>query len=202
MSKRAIAVIGEGITEKYYIESIRGLSDFEITPRELGRKASNLQALKKNIDSAIKQCFDEVYCLIDMDDKNSGKSKTDYLTLKQKYQKTHAIKSKGISCKVQFIETQRCTELWFLYHFIKTCTTQEFTSYKQLEKALQKYLPNYSKTEQYFKGRNLHREFLTNGGLLSKAMSHAESSIASKTSDGRDYTYSEMHLLINALKIK
>ena len=48
--RKSIVVIGEGITEKYYIESLRGLSDFQIKPRSLNKKASNLKALEKEIN--------------------------------------------------------------------------------------------------------------------------------------------------------
>ena len=36
--KKTIAVIGEGITEKHYIESLKGLSPFDIKPKELIQK--------------------------------------------------------------------------------------------------------------------------------------------------------------------
>lgn len=203
MSKKAIAVIGEGITEKHYIESLKGLSDFTVRPKALGIKASNLKKLKSSIDESIEQGYDEVYCLIDMDGKREGKTKSEYQALKQKYQKIHTIKKRGVSCHVVFIETERCTELWFLYHFMKNTTTQEFSSYACLEKALQEYLPNYSKTDKYFTNiRSLHRELTTNSGSLTQARKNATLSIASKEIDGRDYTYSEMHLLIEALGLE
>lgn len=65
MTRKAIAVIGEGITEKYYIESLKGLSPFTVCPRELGHKASSLEKLEENIKNSIKDGYDEVYCLIE-----------------------------------------------------------------------------------------------------------------------------------------
>lgn len=52
--RKAIAVIGEGITEKYYIESLRALAgnDFQILPQQLGVKASNLNELEKAIEKS------------------------------------------------------------------------------------------------------------------------------------------------------
>lgn len=61
--RKTIAVIGEGITEKYYIESLKGISPFVVMPRELGIKASSLKSLDKNITLCIDKGFDEVYCL-------------------------------------------------------------------------------------------------------------------------------------------
>ncbi len=205
--KKAIAVIGEGITEKYYIESLKGLSPFDIRPQELGKKASNLQKLEMNIQNSIKAGYDELYCLIDMDGKREGINKIDYDTLKKKYHGlNHGNKKQGIQCKVVFIETERCTELWFLYHFTKSAITKEFQSYHELEKELHKYRPQYEKTEKYFKSvADLHKEFTKKRkpkGSLEKAIDNSKVSIKSKERDNRDYSYSEIHLLFEALKIE
>lgn len=55
--KKAIAVIGEGITEKYYIESLKGLSPFDIRPQELGKKASSLKKLEKIFRAQLKMAM-------------------------------------------------------------------------------------------------------------------------------------------------
>ena len=204
--RKAIAVIGEGITEKYYIESLKGLTPFTLLPKELGKKASSLTALEKSIKQAIKDGFDEVYCLIDMDTKSEGTNKTDYEKLKRTYHnKYHAIKKVGINCKVIFIETQRCMELWFLFHFTKHPTTKEFSSYKEVEKELQKYRSNYGKHENYFKSIGSIHENLTSKeplGSLKQAVINSENSIITKNKDNRNYTYSEMHAFIYALGIE
>jgi len=205
--KKAIAVIGEGITEKYYIESLKGLSPFDIRPQELGKKASSLKKLEKNIQNSIKAGYDEVYCLIDMDGKREGVNKIDYDLLKKKYHGiNHGNIKQGIQCKVVFIETERCTELWFLYHFTQSAITKEFRSYHELEKVLHKYRPQYEKTEKYFKSvADLNKEFTKKRepkGSLQKAIDNSKVSIKSKERDNRDYSYSEIHLLFEALKIE
>ena len=82
--KKAVAVIGEGITEKYYIESLRGLvgRNFQILPQQLGLKASSLVELEKAIMKAVDEGHDEVYCLIDMDSKEAGAGVQKYEKLK------------------------------------------------------------------------------------------------------------------------
>lgn len=205
--KKAIAVIGEGITEKYYIESLKGLSPFDIRPQELGKKASSLKKLEYNILNSIKDGYDEVYCLIDMDGKREGINKVDYESLKKKYHGlTHGKKKQGIQCKVVFIETERCTELWFLYHFTQSATTKEFRSYHELQQELRKYRPQYEKTEKYFKSvADLHKEFTMKRepkGSVEKAIQNSKISLISKEKDRRDYSYSEIHLLFEALKIE
>lgn len=204
--KKTIAVIGEGITEKYYIESIKRLSDFKVMPSELGKRASSLKKLKDDIDGAIKAGFDEVYCLIDMDGKHEGTCKSQYDALKRKYHGiTHGNKKKGIQCKVIFTETERCTELWFLYHFTPSATTKQFQSYKELEKELHKYRPQYDKSKDYFQSvGSLHNELTKKAdaqGSLAQAIKNSKSSLASKERDERQHTYSEFHVLFEALRI-
>jgi len=207
MKRKAVAVIGEGITEKYYIESLKGLSPFIIKPQELGKRASSLKKLKEYIEKAIKDGFDEVFCLIDMDGKQEGVKKTDYENLKRKYHnQVHENKKKGEKCQTVFIETERCTELWFLYHFTKSAITREFSSYTDLENELHKYRPLYEKSEAYFKRiANLHKELTDNRspyGSLQQAIINSANSIKSKERDGRTYTYSEMHFLFEGLGIQ
>lgn len=48
-----------------------------------------------------------------------------------------------------FIETNPCTELWFLLHFLPTLQVKHYTSYEQLIPELQKYMPGYEKTKRY-----------------------------------------------------
>ncbi len=203
--RKTIAIIGEGITEKYYIESLKGISPFVVMPRELGKKASSLKTLEKNILLCVEKGFDEIYCLIDMDGKTSGKSKIEYSALVKKYHsKVLVKKSKGIESKVIFIETERCTELWFLYYFTKGASTKKFNSYDELEKELKKYRPNYEKTEKFFKSIvNINKNFETEKpkGSIINAYRNSESSLKSHLKDERGYSYSEMHILIKALGI-
>lgn len=202
---KAIAVIGEGITEKYYIESLKGLTEFQIKPKELGIKASSLKKLEDNIKLSIHEKYDEVYCLIDMDSKKEGKNLEDYLVLKNKYHDKLLGSKKNGFTKVVFIETERCIELWFLFHFTQHATTKVFASYKEIELELQKYRPQYEKTEKYFRSvGNLNNELTLKrkpNGSLKQAISNSENSIKSKEKDDRNYTYSEMHILMDALKI-
>ena len=202
--KKTIAIIGEGITEKYYIESLKSLSNFSILPRELNRKASSLTKLAQEIKNGIDKGYDKIYCLIDMDNKDSGKEQTSYQNFKEKYSGIHEKKSKGISCEVKFIETERCLELWFLFYFLKNNTTRKFNSYKEIEIELRKYRPNYEKTEKYFRSiKDIHLNFINSNpkGSLEIATTNSRKSIITRDKDTRNYTYSEMHLLLEDLNI-
>ena len=205
--QKAIAVIGEGITEKYYIESLRGIIPFQVQPKQLNKKASNLLELDRMIEKSINDGYDEVYCLIDMDGKEEGKVLTEYTKLKIRYHdKTHGKAKDGIKCKVIFIETERCIELWFLYHFTTIALTRKFNSYSELEGELKKYLPNYEKSERYFKSvANLHNALTKKqkpNRSVRQAIKNAQSSIISKNKDVRNHTYSEMHNLMEVFGIE
>ena len=140
--KKAVAVIGEGITEKYYIESLKGLAAFDVKPNSLNRNASSIKKLEESVKKSIQEGYDEVYCLIDMDGKSTGLARTNYLTLKGKYHNiVHRNKSKGISCKVIFIESERCTEIWFLFHFSKIRQPGDMTPTNNWKLILKNFSP-------------------------------------------------------------
>ncbi len=202
---KAIAVIGEGITEKYYVESLRAFagSNFQIVPKQLGIKASSLDELEKAVQNAVEEGYDEVYCLIDMDSKEKGASVQKYDKLKSKYHGKHIVKKKkGIDCRVSFIETRRCLELWFIYYF--EYVTRHFASYKEVENFLHKFVSDYEKHERYFRSvGNLHKKMLDCGGDLKKAIRNARKSLIElESTESSDASYSEMCNFFNALEIK
>ncbi|MTK53202.1 RloB family protein [Paludibacter sp.] len=188
---KSIAVIGEGITEQYYLLSLKGVIGAQIEPK-LPKHSTGMQYLKEEIEKCIAAGYSHVYCLIDMDNKGEGKNKTHYIRLKEKYHNQTVSKPKeGIKCKIIFFENERCLELWFLYHF--KYTTALYPTSDVLTKELNT-LCGYQKTEKFFlstKG-GLHRLLLKHGGDFDKAKINAAKSLQTKEEDNREYTYSEM----------
>ena len=93
---------------------------------------------------------------------------------------------KGIYCEVEFIETHRCTELFFLYYF--RYTSRPYDEQEPLLKD-QNQCVEYRKTIEFFiKTKGLHSYFERNGGSLEKAIANANQSVDEKLKDGRDYT--------------
>lgn len=66
-SRETVVVIGEGITEKYYIQSLRDV--LVIKPTAIKPKNSSLEELEHSIEGAIKEGYSRIYCLIDKDNK-------------------------------------------------------------------------------------------------------------------------------------
>ena len=130
------------------------------------------------------------------------------LTIKPDYPKHTNIKEldakpinkpkKGIYCEVEFFETHRCTELFFLYYF--RYTSRPYETQEPLLKDLNQCV-EYRKTIEFFiKTKGLHDYFERLGGSLEKAIANANRSMDEKLKDGRDYTYSEIGRLMEELK--
>ena len=106
---------------------------------------------------------------------------------------------KSIYCEVEFFETHRCTELFFLYYF--RYTSRSYEDQESLLKDLNKNV-EYRKTIDFFiKSKGLHSYFERNGGSLNTAISNANHSMDEKNASGRDYTYSELGRLMKELKV-
>lgn len=182
-------ILGEGITEWYYIKSLqdvfKGLNFKPDYPKQ-----TNLQELEIKIEKGISTGYDRIFCLIDMDNKTEGSGKIEYENFKKKY-----LKNK--KCEIEFFETHRCTELFFLYYFLYT--SRPYDNQLSLIKDLNKQIL-YEKKEEFFKKcKGLHSYFERNGGSLENAINNANKSLKEKLRDNRDYTYSELGKLIEKL---
>ena len=133
-----------------------------------------------------------------MDTKDKEPEHSQYIRLKAKYAQPINKPKKGIYCKVEFFETHRCTELFFLYYF--RYTSRPYEDQEALLKDLNQCV-EYRKTIDFFiKSKGLHSYFERNGGSLEKAVVNADRSMEEKLSSERDYTYSELGKLMKELK--
>ena len=133
-----------------------------------------------------------------MDTKDEEPERSRYLKLKAKYAKPINKPKKGIYCEVEFFETHRCTELFFLYYY--RYTSRPYEEQDSLLKDLNRCI-EYQKTIDFFiKCRGLHGYFERNGGNLDTAILNADHSMEERLINGRDYTYSELGKLMKRLK--
>lgn len=198
--RQTTIVIGEGPTEFYYLNSLK--DDFRILQhiKPDSPKNTSLRELEHTIENSIQMGYNKIYCLIDMDTKKKdAKSRCAYIRLKKKYHGIHILKPKrGIDYEVRFFETDRCTELFFLYYF--KYTTQEFSSSDDIGAMLDKKC-KYEKTIKFFRSHPLHQYFEKQGGSFRKAIENSNSSLRGKHKRERDYTYSEMGEMFELLGI-
>jgi hypothetical protein len=160
-TNKRIAVVGDGQTEKIYFDKLKeveGLRNVSLKP-ELPKSVGSYKGVFDKAESLYEQGYDEVYCLIDIDKVLSDNTLAKYLTDKKRIEK------KGM---VVF-ESNPCIEFWFLLHFVKT--TKPFSNCESVEKELQKFLPNYSKTQQYLVQANIYKILKPN---LLKAVENGE----------------------------
>jgi hypothetical protein len=150
------------------------------------------------IKHAIEQGYNHIYCMIDLDNKKEGKDKADYVNLKKRFHGKHISKpKKGIDCHIEFFETERCTELFFLYYF--KYTTKLYNHSNEVEADLSKEC-GYIKTTDFFRIHPLHQHFTKQGGSIYEAIKNAEMSM--ETAEERGYTFSELGRMFKKLEIE
>ena len=200
MSRQIISVIilGEGITEKYYFDSLRDI--LKIKPKVNNPKHTSIQSLGQEIKKRIREGYNKIYCLMDMDNKiNDGhsehrKNSEAYLKLKRKYHKKK-IRSKDGEAEVIMVESYPSTELFFLYYF--GYRGAEYTN-EQLKRILNEKT-GYRVEEKYFIKNSLHDLFEDHGGSLKTAILAAEKSVMTKDEKNPHASYSEIGSLIRML---
>ena len=190
-------ILGEGPTEFFYFKSLCDVFK-HLTIKPDYPKHTNIKELELKIEEGISLGYNHIFCVIDMDTKDKEPERSQYQKLKVKYVKPIDKPKKGIYCEVEFFETHRCTELFFLYYF--RYTSRPYDEQEPLLKDLNQYV-EYRKTIEFFiKSKGLHSYFERNSGSLEKAAANANRSMDEKQKDGRGYTYSELGRLMRKLK--
>lgn len=194
--RQTALILGEGPTEFFYFKSLCDIFK-SVTIKPDYPKHTSIKELEAKIADGVAMGYNHIFCIVDMDTKDVEPERSQYQKLKMKYAKPVAKPKKGIHCKVEFFETHRCTELFFLYYF--RYTSRLYETQELLLKDLNQCIA-YQKTADFFiKTKGLHGYFERNGGSLEKAVANANRSMEEKQKNARDYTYSELGRLISAL---
>lgn len=195
--RQTALILGEGPTEFFYFKSLCDVFK-RLTIKPDYPKHTNLKELEAKIEEGIAMGYSHIFCIIDMDTKDKEPERTHYQKLKARYANPINKPRKGIYCEVEFFETHRCTELFFLYYF--RYTSRPYEDQESLLKDLNQCVA-YQKTIDFFiKSKGLHSYFERNGGSLATAISNADHSMDEKNASGRDYTFSELGRLMEELK--
>lgn len=192
---KSIAIIGEGETEWFYFDSLRIARRFPFKVAPDFPQHSDIQHILKLVESYIDRRYDHIVCLFDMDRLYSHSTEMQmYQKAKTKYSK------KKYSGRVLFIETNPCTEFWFLLHFLPNVVIRSYDSCEQRVPELQRYMPGYEKTKHYFTRTNLY-QYLTENGDLKRAMENSEKLCQLCKESPEDIkAYSEIHRVIELLE--
>ena len=195
--RQTALILGEGPTEFFYFKSLCDVFK-RLTIKPDYPKHTNIKELEAKIAEGVEMGYSHVFCIIDMDTKDREPERTQYQKLKAKYAKPINKPKKGIYCEVEFFESHRCTELFFLYYF--RYTSRPYETQEPLLKDLNQCV-EYRKTIEFFiRTKGLHGYFERNGGSLASATVNADHSIEEKQTSGRVYTFSELGRLMKILK--
>ena len=195
--RQTALILGEGPTEFFYFKSLCDVFK-RLTIKPDYPKHTNIKELEAKIAEGVAMGYSHIFCIIDMDTKDKEPEHSQYIRLKAKYAEPINKPKKGIYCKVEFFETHRCTELFFLYYF--RYTSRSFENQEQLLNDLNKSV-EYRKTIDFFiKSKGLHGYLERHGGSLDNAMTNANRSMEEKLKSDRDYTYSELGRLMEILE--
>ena len=195
--RQTALILGEGPTEFFYFKSLCDVFK-NITIKPDYPKHTNIKELEIKIEEGIAMGYSHIFCVIDMDTKDQEPERTQYQKLRAKYAKPINKPKKGIYCNVEFFETHRCTELFFLYYF--RYTSRSYEDQESLLKDLNKSVEYRKAIDFFIKSKGLHSYFERNGGSLNAATANANRSMENKLANGREYTYSELGRLMERLK--
>ena len=194
---QATLILGEGPTEFFFFKSLCDVFK-RLTIKPDYPKHTNLKDLEAKIAEGVAMGYNHIFCIIDMDTKNEEPERSQYQKLRAKYAKPINKPKKGIFCEVEFFETHRCTELFFLYYF--HYKARPYDTQEALLKDLNRCVEYHKTIEFFIKCRGLHSYFERNGGSLDAAITNADRSMLEKQSTGRDYSYSELGRLMRLLR--
>ena len=195
--RQTALILGEGPTEFFYFKSLCDVFK-NITIKPDYPKHTSIKELEIKIEEGIAMGYSHIFCVIDMDTKDQEPERTQYQKLRTKYAKPIKKPKKGIYCNVEFFETHRCTELFFLYYF--RYTSRSYEDQESLLKDLNKSVEYRKAIDFFIKSKGLHSYFERNGGSLNTATANANRSIEDKLANDREYTYSEIGRLMEKLE--
>lgn len=193
-NKKSVAIIGEGETEWFYIDSLRIAMRYPFKVAPSFPQHSDMKHLNKTIEQCIQEGYDYIVCLVDMDRPLENRVEMERLKkMKKLYSHTR------FQNRIMILATNPCTEFWFLMHFIKNIPHKIYKSQKEVIDELKTYLPGYEKTKKYYKANPLF-DNLKEKGNLKRAVVNSEKLYESIEWD-MDYkkAYSEIHKLIKLL---
>lgn len=189
--KDPVAIIGEGITEEYYIESLKDFSWLSPKPKFFKSTTTTTKEYENKIKEVIERGYTKIYCLFDMDiHSKDDYSYAKYFALRRKY---HNQNKKGVF--IRFFESNPSIEVFFRYYFEYTTATQTNEGLKRwlLEKV------GYVVKEKYFARNPLHVVFCRNDGSLDNAISNSIRSVANREPDNYVCCYTEVGSMIKLL---
>lgn len=156
-AKPSILVLCEGRTEQWYIQQL--IREEAVRNLRIEPKLPVKPNLKKQYDQVREGAaiYDMVVWIIDLDVFLTAAGKGEQLDKLR-----NIISGLRRYKNVELIVNNSCFEFWLLLHFEKT--DRKFQNYGEVIKQLKRYLPDYEKSEKYYKN--------ISSGLYTKMKEH------------------------------
>ncbi len=182
----SFAVLGEGITEQWYLTHLKNLNGYNYSLRPKLFQDIGIEKAEGIIDELVSGGCDSIVFLTDYDTIVAQDKKDTFNKLIAKYKNNDTI----LICN-----SMPSIEYWFLLHFIHT--TREFANCDQVIRDLKKYIKNYSKSTTYLKTDRWFNILMKKGGL-EKAKANAKNGLEKYEAGdiGKHFPFTKMHLAI------
>ena len=143
-----VAIVGEGITEWYYFNSMRQTERFNFKVEPGLPSHSDYKSVINTARRKRDEGYDLVFCVLDLDRIiTNSTEKQGYIAEKSKVL---------VNKRIEFVETMPCIELWFLLHFLKHYSAKTYLNFNQISKPLRQHFPNYEKTSVFFNSISIY----------------------------------------------
>lgn len=187
--RKSIAIIGEGLTEYRYIDDMRTTERYRFSLVPGIPKHSDIDDIVRLARIRKRNGVDYVICLVDMDVILTNHDKMEHYKALQRE-----------NSELVFVESNPCTEYWFLMHYMLKPSSRDFKSYDVVSKELRKHIPNYDKTEEFFNKNKIYK-LLKSKGTLERTidLSRELDNLREKEPDVYK-SYSQMYKLFDIIK--
>jgi hypothetical protein len=158
--RTTVAIVGDGETEQIYFNDIKRTDrpkDLDIYP-DLPKKSGFAGVLDQAIK--LKDTYDKVYALIDLDKIISDNQQHNYQNAKQQ----------ATNHGVIVLENNPCFEVWILLHFENTATHFQHCD-SAADRIQHTHINDYEKTQKYLVRKGLYSSYKER--IASHAIPHA-----------------------------
>ncbi len=150
-AKPSIAILVDGNTEEWYLNMLKeNERDLQIQIKPELPKKKSIKDQYNKIKELAESEYTKVVWIVDFDviQKETTEARKGTETQMQQFAKLRESLEKNYS-NVTVLVNNPCLEFWLLLHFEQT--SKYFMRCIDAEKQLKKHLPDYKKTEQYYK---------------------------------------------------
>lgn len=188
-ARKSIAIIGEGLTEYRYVDDMRTTERYRFSLVPGIPKHSDIDDIVRLAKNRMNAGYDYVLCLIDMDVIEGNHDKMEhYRTLKRD------------NSKIIFVESNPCTEYWFLMHFMPGPSSKEYADYNAVAQELKKHILNYEKSESFFNKTHIYRELKEKGDMEKAIELSRELDLLHEREPEVYKSYTQMYKLFDIIK--